>query len=178
MRDFRISTECEQKLNLDDDDISLDKSIRLKDKSRSPQNLFRVEGSVTSLGYDDPQMAVLEPKYGFHLIQYFNLYFGGHKKYERYDCDPKRCRVKNIVANYNSPGKVNDESLETEFSNNLKISDSKRNISNHEDFLKQYVSANINFHELCLFIKGGYYAESKFLQFISISGKLINFKYK
>jgi hypothetical protein len=127
MREFRISTECEQKLDLDDESISLDKSTRFKDQSMSPKNLFRDKGSVTSIGYDDPQMAVLEPKFGFHLIQYFNLYFGGHKKYESYDCDPKRCRVRNIIANYNSPGKVNDESLETEFSNNLKISDLKQN---------------------------------------------------
>ena len=66
MREFRISTECEQKLDLDDESISLDKSTRFKDQPMSPHNLFRDKGSVTSLGYDDPQMAALEPIFGFY----------------------------------------------------------------------------------------------------------------
>jgi hypothetical protein len=148
IREFRISTEREQKLDIEDDEISLDKSLRKQDSLVKPSNLFRIEENETPIGYEDPQMAKLEPKFGFHLIQYFNLYFGSHEKYERYHWDAKRCRVKKIIANKNSSVNKNDESLDTEFSNTLKISDLRQTCSSQKEFLKQYITININFNEL------------------------------
>jgi hypothetical protein len=89
LREYRISTEVEQKLQLDDDDlISPNRNLGNR-KFRMPKEGI-INTSQSSGEHDESYCPELEEKFGFHLIQYFSLYFGGHKNPGKFECVEKR----------------------------------------------------------------------------------------
>lgn len=169
LRDYRISTEVEQKLETDDEENpNAKRSYQRHITVESNSNMFHWGDSRTSNEFDDRMCPELELKFGFHLIQYFNNYFGCPSKYDRYQCDPKRWRIKRLLQNYPNyePSDIEDrstveKSLENAFKKSMRIFEAKKDYKDEETYLKAIVSSNIDLKELWDFYNKQYYSEGK-----------------
>lgn len=135
--------------------------------------MFFVDESESTNPIEDQSTAVIESKYGFHLVQYFHTNFGDYKNHTRYQCDPRRCRAKKLLQNSKNYETADtdvsyEESLEAIFQRNCSLLEKEEESKDKETFLKHYVSHNINLKHLCDFYKANYFGEGELIiQFIS-----------
>jgi len=171
LREYRISTEVEQKLLLDEEERQSPVSkLDIKRHKTIKSELEEFTASLTSRDYNDEYNPKIESKYGFHLMQYFNVYFGGHSNPGKFDCIPKRWRIKNLLSNYsnykNTEGSDNlsaNDTMEQSLSFIQEITELRNNSKTEQEFLKNYVKTMINYKELCDFYNGAYFGDSRFI---------------